>query len=204
MRGSIYDHPAIDLLERFALNTCSEEELDLVETHILACDACVCALEDLEVQVAATKLALEQVLREQKSKPEPERIHSSWRNWFTAPNLGWAGAALAASAVCLLALLPVNVELGAERGSEQVVVVPEWRNAVLTISQGGLQDGPVQAEIVNENGQRLWAAAADCSHGLVGLHIPRMTAAGHYYARLYTVREHELLSEFPFEVKLMF
>jgi hypothetical protein len=204
MRYTSFDHPAVDLLERFALDRCSEDELELVEEHILACESCVCAVEALEVELAAAKLALEQIMQAQNAVVEPERKAAWWRSWFSVPNLSWAGAGLAACALCLFTFVPAHVALQAQRGIESTLIVPEWRHAVLTLRDEGLQDGPVRAELVNENGTVLWHGTARSISGAVHVDLPRLMSAGRYYARLYTPAEHELLSEFPFQVKFQF
>ena len=55
------EHPTEEVLERFILNTSSEDELESVETHILACEHCVNQLETIETDIAATRLALQNV-----------------------------------------------------------------------------------------------------------------------------------------------
>ena len=203
MRHTSFDHPPHDVLERFALNGCSEQELELVEEHIIACESCVSALEIIELEIAATKLALAPLLVEEKR--EPERKTSRWTNWFSLPTLSWAGAGLAACALCLFAFLPANIQLTAERGSAAATAVPEWRNAHLTLVNQELPSGPIRAEIVSRTGSRVWTREAVVANGEVRLSLPRMTAAGLYYARLYSAgTEHDLLSEFPFAVKWQF
>jgi anti-sigma factor RsiW len=59
MNGPNPDHPSEDSLERFLLNRCEVDELEIVETHIFACEACVTRLETLELTIEATKLALQ-------------------------------------------------------------------------------------------------------------------------------------------------
>ncbi len=203
MRHTSFDHPPLDVLERFALNGCSEQELELVEEHILACESCVTALEAIELEIAAKKLALAPLLI--KEKPEPERKTGRWTKWFSVPTLSWAGAGLAACAFCLFAFLPANILLTAERGSAAAAVVPEWRSAHLTLVNQELPSGPIRAEIVTQTGSLIWAGEATVTNGEVRLSLQRMRAAGLFYARLYSAgTEHELLSEFPFEVKWQF
>ena len=204
MQRSYFDHPSTDALERFILHRCSEDELELVETHILACESCVGALENLEVEIASTKLALKQVGAQQSApvlSAQPER-KSFLQRWFSVPTLSWAGVALTACAFCLIAFLPANINLNADRDNA-TLVVPEWRSVHLHLHDGGLPLGALRAEVANDSGSILWSGAANNVQGDVELHMPRMTHVGVYYARLYTPwPEHELLNEFRFEVKL--
>jgi hypothetical protein len=206
MRRTSFDHPSLDALERFVLHTCSEEELEIVETHILVCEPCVSALENLEVEIAATKLALGQIAAEQRETDSAaERNSASWRRRFALPTLSWGAVGLATCAFALFAFLPASVEMKAERGTGTAVVVPAWRNTHLKIEDEGLPAGALRAEIVNRTGTILWTGEASSANGEVNVRLPRITEAGHYYARLYTAtREHDLLSELPFDVKLQF
>lgn len=206
MRPDCFDHPAIDVLERFALRRCSEDEIETIETHILACESCVCALENLELEIAATKLALQEIAAESPQRTlEPERRNFNfWKSWFSLSTLSWAGASIVACAFCLFTFVPVSIDLTADRGVASVIV-PEWRNAQLELVDEGLPVGPLQAEVVNQTGVLVWSGSASSVEGKVNLNIPRITEAGQYYARLYAPgAEHDLLSEFPFEVKFQF
>ena len=71
------DHPAEQVLERFLLNHCSQNELCEVETHILHCEGCVARLELLELQITAFKLCLQMMLNRQLTMAtrESDRIH---------------------------------------------------------------------------------------------------------------------------------
>jgi hypothetical protein len=206
MRPDYFDHPAVDVLERFALRGCSEDECEAVETHMLACESCLCALENMELEIAATKLALAEVAAEEPQKtlaPEQRKSHT-WKHWFSLPALSWAGAGLATCALCLFAFMPANVEIKADRGVAKTVV-PAWRNAQLELIDEGLPAGALRAEVVNEVGAVVWSGTASGPQGDVKLRSLRFTRGGHYYARLYTAdAEHDLLSEFPFEVKFPF
>jgi hypothetical protein len=199
MHHTSFDHLPVEVLERFALNTCSEEEVEMIETHILACESCVGALENLDLDIAATKLALADFATQGKTAEErqPKR-----RNWFSVPNLSWAGAALAACAFCLLAFVPVNVKLTAERGDEHVSVVPEWRKFNLNVDGETLPAGKLAAEVVNEKGASVWAGYANNLQGRVHIDGLRITHTGHFLARVYNSgSDHELMAEYPFDVK---
>ena len=200
---SYFDHLPVDVLERFILQRSSEREIERVETHILACASCVSVLENLELEIAATKLALEQVAAQelQRTFELKQRKPGFWSFWFSIPVLSWAGAGLAACALCLLAFVPANIEMSAERGIASVVV-PEWRHAHVRFLDEGLPAGPLRAEVVNETGAVVWSGDAQDEPGAVKVNLPRFITPGHFYARLYTAGpDHELLTEFPFQVR---
>ena len=51
-------HPSDDALELFLLHALKGEELVRLEGHILCCEPCIFRLEDIEIELAAKKLAL--------------------------------------------------------------------------------------------------------------------------------------------------
>ena len=57
------DHPSEEALERFLLHDIRGHELVRLEGHILACERCIACLEDIELDVAATKLALRHICK---------------------------------------------------------------------------------------------------------------------------------------------
>jgi hypothetical protein len=200
MRYSYLDHPSPEVLERFVLHRSPEQEIELIETHMLACESCVSAVENLEMDIAAMKLALNEFVAEHPAEPVKPKA-AFWQSWFTVPTLSWAAAGLAACAFCVFALVPNNVELFSNRGIANIAV-PEWRNTHLTLTEEGLPAGPLRAEIVNQTGTVVWVGNVNSTDGHVTVKLPRMTSSGHYYARLYTPgAEHDLLSEFPFVIK---
>jgi hypothetical protein len=205
MQRSYFDHLPIDVLERFILHRSSEQEVELVETHMLACESCVSALENLEIELAATKIAFEEVAAEMPNRvaiSEPQRPF--WKNWFGLPALSWSAAGILAGALSFFVFVPANIELKAERGTA-TVIVPEWRNTHLRFVDEGLPAGPLRAEVVDASGALVWSGDAQDQPGAVNLDLPRITKAGRYYARLYTAgTQHELLSEFPLEVEFEF
>jgi hypothetical protein len=60
MNESYRDHKDDEALERFLLNMSSEEELEILESHIIACGYCIERLETLETDIGAIRLALRQ------------------------------------------------------------------------------------------------------------------------------------------------
>ena len=210
MLPSDLDHPNEEELERFLLHQSEEKELEVIETHILACEACVARLETLETQVAVMKMALEQMEAEQKPKESP-KAERSWRAWFTVPRLSWA----AAVAVLLLGITlvpqfthlteaPAEVSLSAYRGV-QTPTVPVNRPLHIRLNAVDLAGGPVQAEIVNSGGAEVWQARTAIHNDKVEIDVPGMRESGAHFLRLYSANEEnaqrDLLREFAFQVK---
>ncbi len=208
MQNSYTTHPAEEALERFLLHQCPDEELDIVETHILACDGCVSRLEALETQIAATKVALEELERE-RTVAVAARQHRPLKTWFTVPNLSWAGAAAAVVAAGLIVTPQLShrapaaeVTLSAYRGLE-TGVAPEGRPLHVHFDATDLPAGPVLVQLVNETGTELWKGSGVVSHEKVTISAPKIAQDGTYFFRLYDTGKNqgELLREFSFQVK---
>jgi hypothetical protein len=210
MQNSYIDHPAEEALERFLLHQCPDDELETVETHILACGACVSRLEALETQVANLRLGFEELER-QRAVAVAAKQHRSWKTWFTVPNLAWAGAA--AVVVAGLAITPqllrhpaplAEVSLVATRGTE-TSAVPEGRPLHVHLDAAGLPEGPVSVELIDEAGTQLWKGSGLVRHDQVDVTTPQITSPGGYFFRLYAPARNgqpgDLLREFALQAK---
>jgi hypothetical protein len=208
MQNSYLDnHPSEEALERFLLHQSPDPELETVETHILACDACVSRLEALETHIAAMKMALGELHRE--TAFAAARQHGAWKEWFTVPHLSWAGAAAAVVAAGLIVTpqlrhseSPADVTLSTYRDLE-TGVVPENRPLHVHFNAQGLPDGPVTVQLVNETGAELWKGAGVIHQEKAEVTSPKIAENGSYLFRLYagTNQQGELLREYSFQVK---
>jgi hypothetical protein len=208
MQNLYTNHPAEEALERFLLHQCLDEELDTVETHILACDSCVSRLEALETQIVATKIALEELERE-RTVTVAARQHRPWKTWFTVPNLSWAGAAAVVAAGLVITPQLVRhpapaaeVTLSAYRGIE-TRAVPEGRPLHVHFDATDLPPGPVEVQLVNETGAELWKGAGVVRNDKAEITAPKIAHDGVYFFRFYAGKgqQGELLREFSFQVK---
>jgi len=194
------EHPSEDALERFLMHRSDAEELDLVETHILGCDSCVSRLETLEIQIAATKLALSE-LHQEKTAKEYAKARSPRYSWFNTQSLSWAGgvAALALAAFSIPLFTPAQVNLAAYRGSE-TTVVPEWRPLQLHLNAENISARNVGVQVVDAEGNEVWQGASSINNQGADVKIPRLTRSGSYLLRLYSP-SNDLLREFAFKTK---
>ena len=187
MNEPYLEHPSEEALERFLLNMSPEEELEALETHVLACSYCVDQLEYLETQIAATRLAL-QMLESDQAKKKSVDQNSSWKSWFTIPRLSLAGAGAALAAGVLFFSLPRDVNLTAFRGTETAIV-----------------SGPILVELANNSGSIVWKGTSAVGHDTVDVTLPRITKSGPHFLRLYTAPQDasggELLREFALHAK---
>lgn len=201
MNDSYRDHPGEEALERFLLRQCSEDELEHVETHILACESCVAALEALELDIAATKMAL-QGLEVTPPRKQMAKAASPWKNWFTMPRFSLAGGAAVLACGAIFLSVPRDVALTAYRGTE-TAIVSEWRPLQMHLNAAGLGEGPVQVELVDRMGAQLWKGEAAIRRDSVDVDLPRIKQSGTHFLRLYDPQG-ELLREFAFQVKWKF
>jgi hypothetical protein len=208
MEESYIDHPIEEALERFLLHHCDEPELEVIETHILACESCVSRLEVLDSDIAASKLALRQFQAQQAAQAARAR---AWREWLTIPKLLGAGAVAAlALGVILVPRLPQHagavpeISLSAYRGLE-TVVWPENQPVHVRLNASDLAEGPVIVQMVDSSGSQIWRSAATAKQHAVSITVPRITEPGTHYLRLYTAprgtTQGDLLREFAFQVK---
>jgi hypothetical protein len=211
MHSTNVNHPTEEALERFVLHQSQEAELEILETHILACESCVTRLEDLDVCLAATKLALNEILAQNGVKATANERPSWRRNWFTVRNFSLAGtvAALALGIGIVPQMIrrtvPVSeVTLSAYRGME-ASVVPEGHRLHVRLETADLAEGPVSASIVNSTGAEIWSGTTVIRHEQVEITVPPVTEAGPHFLRLYAPSQGnsqgDLLREFMFQVE---
>jgi len=219
-------HPTEDALERFLLQRAEEHELETLETHILACDACIARLEALELQISDLKAAL--AISEEERLVKETQPAAPRKNWFSLPNLSWAGAAFAAVALMLtlgpsLMRSPGNpgktagelatidfsrcassdVNLSACRGIDNALL-PVGRPLALRLATTDIPAGLVNVQVVNGSGSAVWQGQTQVANERAEVRLPQINQPGAYFLRFYAPSagaEHELLREFRFAVK---
>lgn len=216
MNGTDRDHPSEDALERFLLQRSEEDELEIVETHILACETCITRLETLEFNIEATKLALQSFRRTDRAAERAQSAESrtvplggSFKNllsWLTLPKLSFAGATVAACALVFSFIsVPRNVNLTAYRGAE-ANVVSQWVPLDLHLNARELTPGPVVVEVVDDQGGKIWQGKTVVQSNQIEVKVPRLKAAGHYLVQVYAGQDSSdiMLREFSIQTKPLF
>lgn len=206
-------HPSEDELERFLLHRMNETELEGMETHILACHSCVTRLEELEIHIAATKMALadlhQQTVAENYAAETAKAGNKSrWfgLNWLNARTLSFAGAAAALALTISVAPRYTTVEkdMSAFRGAE-TNVIPVGRPVLVHLNAKDLPENSVAVEVVNAEGSEIWNSQGKVDHETVNAKLPPIDAKGNYLLRIYasdkTQNHGELLREFSFNVQ---
>lgn len=205
------EHPSEETLERFLLHQSSEDEIEGVETHILACHSCVTRLEELEIHIAATKMALADLHQKAVAKNyAAETAHreskSRWFGWLNAKSLSFAGAAAALALTLTIAprYSTVEKDMSAFRGAE-VNTIPVGRTVLLHLNARDLPQNPVSVEVVNAEGEEIWNSPSKVSGQTVDAKLPPIEAKGNYFLRIYSANNKqdrgELLREFSFNVQ---
>lgn len=225
MTNPLLEHPNEEALERFLLHRAEDQELEVVETHILACESCVTRLENLELQLTDLKTAL--------TKSEEERIQKGlqrdpqpfWKGWLTVSSLSWVGAACVALAMGLTFVphshrvspndaqaaradlstcdTSTATSLATCRGTE-TSVLPAHRALNLRLDATDLAQGPIGVQLVNSAGGEVWQGKTVVKNDSAQVSLPQIARAGPYFLRFYNPSdgpEHGLLREFRFEVK---
>ncbi len=177
--GTTGSHPDEDDLEEFVFGRLDGAELDRLEEHLLACEACRRQLAETENFVASTRAATRKMLGAPPPTPKARR--------FSAPAWALAGA----FAVVLLAVTfslvprfraPESVGLlVAERGAT-LATAPSQRPLDLRLDAAGLSARWL--EIVNAQGLRLQSVPISVANGLV-IHRAPPLPQGQVWIRLY-------------------
>ena len=188
------------------MHSMQESELESTETHIMACDSCVARLETLEIQLAATKMALAELHHETVAKNVANAKNPRWA-WLKVPSLSLAGAG--ATLALALAVLPnfttAEATVSAFRGSE-TTAIPAGRPLLLHLNAKDLAEQPVSVEVVTSEGNEIWKGSSKINHDVADARLPKIDQKGSYLIRLYapsekTSAQGNLLREFSFEVQ---
>ncbi|HWF47101.1 MAG TPA: hypothetical protein VG168_08855 [Bryobacteraceae bacterium] len=202
MKTTPVTHPSEDLLEKFARNGCGDDELEVVEAHILGCEICVTRLEELDDFLSAFQPAYQEVQRS-RSRSVP-RFSFQWM-------LGLATAAVLGICLSFLprfshraerTILPAaQLQLFAERGNE-AVSAPASRPLQVRLSATDLPQRILSVDLVNAVGSPVWHGSTQVTHDKATVNLPPMQA-GAYFLRLSSgPKDHsELLREFAFQIK---
>ncbi|MBV9084692.1 MAG: hypothetical protein JOZ62_18605 [Acidobacteriaceae bacterium] len=209
--SNIYlQHPEDEALERLLLHRSDATELDIVETHLMACASCVTRLETLEAQIAAIKLALQEIHKERVAEATLREQRFSWRSWFALPHLSLAGA-VAALGVGIFIAPPSTTQnasveklnLVAYRGLESPLVRKNHRLQV-HLNANDLNQSTVEVQLVDNRGSELWKGTTPVPEGGVDISVPGIATSGAHFVRIYAPSSNgrgELLREFAFQVK---
>ena len=197
------EHPEEDALERFLLNMSPDEELEILETHVLVCEYCIEHLEVLETQIAATRLALQQLEAERAAKRYVQP-NSRWTGWLAVLKLSLAAGGGLAVAMAILFSIPSDITITAYRGTE-TAIVSKGRPLHIHLNAAGLAPGPIGVELADHNGAVVWRGISIVRNDRVDVTLPRITKSGSHFLRLYSMppagSSGDLLREFALDAE---
>jgi hypothetical protein len=192
--GEQTTHPDEETLERFIMNRCREDELEVIEAHVIGCEACVERLETLEQELLDIKsgaaLYLESLQKQETREKKPKTRWSF--KFFAVPAFSMAAAA--AAFVFATFVTPRDVTLSAYRGSE-VAAVPQGHSLRLHLNARDLPAGPVTIEVVGDDGTETWKGNSTVAGDQAKVEIPAIRNPGEYLVRLED-KQGEVLREF--------
>jgi hypothetical protein len=200
------DHPTVSDFEEYIFERLPEGKVESVETHVLACESCLGNFEDLELHIAAMKLALGDLLAE-----ETVSAGARQTRWFSVcfPRPSWvAAAALIALSLSLPQFIrqrsaTPEISLHAYRGLE-TPVLPQRSRVRLALDAVDLPQGVVSVQVVDSFGHELWTDRSIIHNLVARVVLPDSGKKGFYFLRLYGTSgryELALLREFVFRVQ---
>ena len=194
-------HPEEDYLERYIMKTCSKQEVDALDEHLLVCEHCRARLYSAEEFVSLIKMAM-------PLGPSRQRV-PRWREtiveFFGRP-MGMAAGCAALAAVLLAAPALLRnraptveiVDLASTRGAE-APSASERSLIILRLDTRGLTE-PMEGQVVDGGGVPVWTQQITPEKG--ELRVERRLKPGMYWVRINSSQgDHENLREFPLVVK---
>lgn len=181
-------HPTGDELENCLLNRISEEDRCTVEEHLLICDACRDALQDIHATILARNSALEQIERDAPVR-SPKWVR------FVTPARAYAGSAAAVVALLSWTYLartgsPVpesQVSLAATRSAAagQSSYAAANSRVTLKLDTSSLPaTGRYLVEVVGPAGDLIWTGAVAARTPSVTVRLAKPLEARRYWVRL--------------------
>jgi Putative zinc-finger len=189
-------HPSEVLLEEYVFHRLPEAHAAQVEEHLLICEGCQEAVQELDAFVSTMKAAA----------AGPPTKH--WWPWSTGTRMGVAST-LAASLLVLVVFrtgpsedpAPVAVRLSSIRGFEVLSEAPAGKPLQLRIEAPDLTTGQAyRIAVVDAGGGSVWTGTATYGDGKLLEAIPKRLVSGVYWVRLYDAEERQL-REFGMSVK---
>ena len=192
--GEQIKHPDEETLERFIMNRCREDELEVIEAHVIGCESCVERLETLEQELLDIKSGAALYMESLQKKENLEKKPKTRWNFKLFAMPAFSMAAAAAAFVCATSVTPRDVNLSAYRGSE-VATVPQGHSLQLHLNARDLPAGPVTVEVVGDDGAETWKGNSTIADDQAKVEIPAIRNPGEYLIRLEN-KQGEVLREF--------
>ena len=207
MKASFSSHVSEQLLERYVLRQLAEEQLAIVEEHLLICPACQDHLDQVDEYIQAVKLAAVEV-RERKG---------GGAGWLSDLGRVPVAARLGAATLVIVAMALVipwqrrnipdhEVILEATRGAGTIpqAEARTGGSLVLKIDVSEIvRSGGYQVSVVNSAGREVWGGGAQANHNQLSVAVPVKLSVGRYWIRLFDTSSQPptLLREYGLELR---
>jgi hypothetical protein len=221
MKNLCSEHTSGEQLERYLLRQTTENETDVVETHLMICASCQDRLARLEEYRSAIRDGLALIASEKEQLGRDGQIleESPKRGWLTNVLRGnWGRLSMVPAAATLLLAGtflagtmwrspgPAEIWLAAERGSQTTEATAEHgRRLQLHLDTSGLPGGETWVEIVDSKGNTISEQRAQRVSNQLSTEVSPLPS-GRYYVRVYGTRgghldPDQLLREFGLQVR---
>jgi hypothetical protein len=191
-----FPHPSEELLEEYFFHRLVEARVAEVEEHLLICEVCRNAVQELDVFIPSMKAAV--------TPPAPSQF---WPLSKTSRIGAWSAAA--ALVVALVVFwnrplenpVPTDVILSSIRGVESRSEAPAGKTLQLHIEAPDLVSGQAyRVAVVDASGKSVWTGTSTDEDGKILAQVPKRLMSGMYWVRLYDANERQL-REFGMSVK---
>jgi hypothetical protein len=190
-------HPSNELLEEYYFHRLGEARLAEVEEHLLLCEVCRNAVQELDVFIPSMKAAV--------TPPTP--VSSQLWSLSKSRAGAWSAAALLVVGLAVFwtrpldKTAPAEVILSSIRGVESRSEAPAGRALQLHIEAPDLVSGQeYRVTVVDASGGSVWTGTATDADGKILAQVPKRLMSGVYWVRLYDAKEQQL-REFGMSVK---
>ena len=207
MKYRFEEHCRDEALELYAAGRLEESSTEILEEHILICEACRIRLDEADRYAKAMRAGAARIRLQEKPK---SGFFGRIFLWLPGPAPVWTTAAAAVCGLAIVASLAllrpgdtgpaVSVALRAERGT--AATAPAHRRLDLQLDVRGLQLGAApREEIVNADGRVLQKAAANEKADSVEFRTDRGWDAGTYFVRVFPAGATEAVREYALQLK---
>jgi hypothetical protein len=200
-------HVGEERLEAYATNSLAEDEVAVVEEHLLICSTCQDRLDAVEHYLRAMEGAAKRIRAEESRALVPgvwERVLTWVRRPIAAGGLAVAGVTVAGLILLIRPHLreqpgaPVDIELQAVRGATFQTAQAGHALHLHLDGRGVPEMRPFQIEIVDEEGAKIWRGSGTASDSVILANVDQSFKPGTYFVRLLKegsdpIREYQLL-----------
>lgn len=200
------DHLTAETIEKYSMGKLSLDECDNAEEHLLVCESCQVALEEMDDYLIHMREAAQRLV----SQPEPDSLWDRIRDGIRGLSIQPLPVAAALCAVAVLIFVipasrisvdepPQQLALQASRGEAASQSVAANRKIDLKLNLDGLTPfGSYRITIVDSNGSTVFTTNAAKQGAELVLTAPALKKGAHF-VRIHSPSS-ELLREFLLQV----